>query len=149
MGLDSFLSVWVLVLMVAIHLIVAATSKLLTILFPQLNTNEKWQEVVLPAFPVLLGIALAFVPKYPLPTIVMASYGSRIIFGLVVGGFQSTGYRVVKAYVKQKWGVDVDHPSKPPGRTEEERIDDPHMIPGPAIVPIIEETKVIEEKKKS
>jgi hypothetical protein len=56
-----------------------------------------WREVVLPIIPSILGATLTLTFKeYPLPTILSASKGLRIFFGMGAGMASGTVYQVMK-----------------------------------------------------
>lgn len=63
----------------------------------QPKTYWWWREVVLPLVPSVLGAFLALTfTTYPLPTILSASRGLRIFFGMGAGVASGTVYQVMK-----------------------------------------------------
>lgn len=61
-----------------------------------------WKDVLLPIFPIVLGVLMgAFMVKYPYPE-GLVSAGSRIVFGLVAGMFSGVLYRVIIAMLNFK-----------------------------------------------
>lgn len=66
------------------------------------NESKLWKDLILPVFPVVLGLVAGIVMKeYPYPTGI-SSRDSRIIFGLVAGLLSTLIYRIVKALFNQK-----------------------------------------------
>jgi len=75
--------------------------------WPGVVTRVMWQDVVLPMMPPLLGAFCAAVMyKFPfldrLPT-----WGTRAFYGCVGGGGSGVLYRVIKALVKARYGVNL------------------------------------------
>jgi hypothetical protein len=72
---------------------------------------------VLPSFPALLGGVFCLVcpPRlFPYPAVVLASWVSRLLYGLGVGWFAAWGYRVVKSLLQKKWNIPFPDDSTPP-----------------------------------
>ncbi len=74
-----------------------------------------WREVVLPMVPSALGAALTLTfREYPLPTILSASHGLRIFFGMGAGMASGTVYQVMKKALMgylPKEGTSIKPPS--------------------------------------
>ena len=61
-----------------------------------------WNELILPIFPVFLGVLVSdLLTTFPYPN-GLTSRGDRVIFGLVAGLFSTLMYRVIKALLVQK-----------------------------------------------
>lgn len=66
-----------------------------------------WTELAMPAVPVVVGVLLALAcRKYPFPAPI-ASASSRVLLGLAAGWGSGWIFRMVKAVIKKKLGVDV------------------------------------------
>lgn len=77
-----------------------------------------WNQVILYAIPVVIGIGLALLIddwKMPIedgaPSI---STGGNMIYGIITGWFSGFGYKVVRKTLKQKTGIDLPSLSNPP-----------------------------------
>ena len=80
---------------------------------PTFAARVQWKKVWLPSMPALFGGVLAAVMhKYPflesLPT-----WGTRFVYGLVAGGLSSFMYKIVKAVIVARLGVNVSESSPP------------------------------------
>lgn len=73
-----------------------------------LSASQLWNNLILPLFPIAIGILAALVlKKFPYPGFVpnaagVIVRGDRIIFGLVTGLLSTLMYRVVKSLLYQK-----------------------------------------------
>lgn len=70
------------------------------------NRARWWNEVVLYAFPVLVGGGTAL-SKSEFFFAGIGDRGGKVIFGAVVGWFSSFLYKLLKKVIKQKVGVDL------------------------------------------
>lgn len=60
--------------------------------------------------PVFVGVLMAVViNKYPYP-LLLTGYGGRIVFGAVEGFFCGWVYRIFKAVITKKFGVEIPDP---------------------------------------
>ena len=67
-----------------------------------LKESHLWSNLILPLFPIILGICIALLIKqYPYP-VDMTSYGSRFLFGLVAGLISTFVWRWIKALMNKK-----------------------------------------------
>lgn len=66
---------------------------------------EWWNEVILYAVPVVLGIALAVGIPWVSPELV--TVGMRVMWGFVVGWMSSFIYKVLRKILKERVGVDI------------------------------------------
>lgn len=77
---------------------------------PESRAQHVWEEVLLPSMPVFVGITMSLViSSYPYP-VLLTGFGSRAVFGAVSGFFCGWAYRIVKAVVTKKFGVEVPDP---------------------------------------
>ena len=77
---------------------------------PESRAQHIWEEVLLPSMPVFVGVLMALVMRqYPYPAL-LTGLGSRLTFGAVAGFFCGWTYRIVKALVTKKFGIDVPDP---------------------------------------
>lgn len=91
--------------------------KAVELALPTVQNSRKWREGILPVAPVYVGAVLAFFAKsYPFPAPIAPSKMGRILLGMVLGYFSRWLYKIGKAYVKRKYGVEV---SEPPSATQE------------------------------
>jgi len=63
-----------------------------------------WSRVILPAVPVVLGGLMGLLPVNYLFGSVQ-DHGSRIFYGMVVGWFSTTSYKIIKKLIETKTGV--------------------------------------------
>ncbi len=79
--------------------------------FPATKGIHYWTDVAMPTLPIILGggFAVAMV-KFPWP-LQDPSALARLFLGFVAGFVSGWAYRIVKAFIKSKTGIDVDVPS--------------------------------------
>lgn len=138
MGLEQLFGWPVLFFGLFIYFVTKALRRMLVITWPKLDKNEYWEDIILPAIPVVIGALLALViPGKPgqewLPHIVYTSYFARIGFGSVTGACSGLIYRIFRAMVKKMWGVDLDGASSRPATG----IGGDVIIPKPPSMPTI------------
>jgi len=93
----QFFSVATLAFAVGIYVIVLLVRKVLELGVKPLKDNIWWNEVALPAMPIVLAVVIALIAvKYPFPDIFAVSKSGRFIFGLVCGGFADLAYMKTK-----------------------------------------------------
>jgi hypothetical protein len=110
-SLDAFFTWPTLVFALAVYALTRFVRGLLEAYAPRLRGHAAWEDVALPTMPVLFGAALALVLRhYPFPAS-MDSLRLQAFLGAVIGGMSGWGYRITRAIVKMRWGVDLDTPS--------------------------------------
>ena len=101
------------------HSIRRALEKLFPTLSPKTPLTKAqiaWEEVFLPAVPVLVGVTMALViTSYPYPSL-LHSAGSRVVYGTVMGFFCSWTFRLVKAILVKKFNINLPDPTAPSDR---------------------------------
>jgi hypothetical protein len=76
-----------------------------------------WNQVILYAIPVLIGIGLAVSVTDWMPAeegMLPISKAGLVIYGGITGWFSGFGYKVVRKVLKQKTGIDLPSLSNPP-----------------------------------
>jgi hypothetical protein len=73
---------------------------------PRLKDNTEWRDF-LPVLPVVIGIAFAYVPKYPIPAVFIASWASKGMWGFVTGALSTWAFAILQAVFKRMFGVDI------------------------------------------
>lgn len=74
--------------------------------WPNLKTSEGWKDF-LPVLPVLVGFAFAYVPKYPIPAVFIASPWSKGMWGFVSGALSTWAFAILQAVFKRMFGIDI------------------------------------------
>ena len=97
-----------------------------------------WNQVILPAIPVVLGAVLALCVKDLAALENFSSKGGLALYGSISGWFSAFGYKLLRRVVKQKTGVDLPNGNGSSDPPEEAKEDAP---------PVSKETKANGEKK--
>jgi hypothetical protein len=74
--------------------------------WPALTTTDAWTDI-LPVFPVVVGIACAYVPKYPIPAAFIGSVWSKGMWGAVAGALSTWAYDILQSVFKRLFGFDI------------------------------------------
>lgn len=89
------------------------------------NKQKLWEDLILPLFPLGLGVLLGkFMTMYPYPD-GLTSMGGHIVFGFVAGMFSGLVYRYLKSILNTKLqGSEPDAPPCPTGEQVDQSVID-------------------------
>jgi hypothetical protein len=111
----QFFSVSTLAFAVGVYTVVLLVRKIMELSIKSLKPNIWWNEVVLPALPIVLAVVIALcAAKYPFPDIFAHSKSGRFFFGLVCGGFADLAYMKVKKAIGAFGPTATSIPPPPP-----------------------------------
>lgn len=111
--MDQYFTWIMLVYMLVVYAITRLIRGVVELKRPLWKNSKWWSDISLPTLPIVVGVLFAhWVRSWPFPTVFQAS-PLREILGGCVGFTSAWGYRIVKAIIKQKWGVDLSE--APPG----------------------------------
>jgi hypothetical protein len=107
-----------------IFILVTVLRRIVEGVYPKAKTQRIWSDAVVPTLPIFLGGLLALCWKtypYPVPS---PTASMRVLLGIVAGFTSSWAVRILKSFIKEKTGVDVDaveEPVKEPAKKEESK----------------------------
>ena len=119
--MESLITFPVLFFSLAVFLATYFTRKIIEALLPSIRKDTPltkaqkiWEEFLLPALPVLVGIALGvLVTSWPWPPGIVKP-GARAIAGAVCGLLSTLAYRMLWSFVTKKYVIDPNTPVELP-----------------------------------
>jgi hypothetical protein len=100
---------------------------------PSLAMSTIWTDF-LPVIPVVVGTAIAYIPKYPIPAAFVGSIWSKGMWGFVAGALSTWAYAILQAVFKRLFGFDIGNLTRS-GRPGPVRGIAPIIVPPPPPLP--------------
>lgn len=112
--LSQLLTLATLVFTTAIFVLVWLQRRAVELAFPKVLTKKYWRELIVPAWPIVMGGLIAsLVSSYPYPDVFKNTWSARCAFGIFCGLFSGFVYRLVKKNVLEKLGAAPSETSYP------------------------------------
>lgn len=106
--LTQFLTMPMLIFCLVVAVLVWTQRRCLELAWPKIKENKIWRELFLPIGPPGTGAILGgLIVNYPFPETLTSLFG-RIFCGVVCGLASGTVYRILKKFLNEKLGTDVD-----------------------------------------
>jgi len=108
-SIPAFIWEWApsLVYCLACYALVRAIRRLVEGFRPDVQDKAWWNKGLLEAMPAIVGGAMAaLVSAYPFPGFTHTSLSTRVLYGIFLGFFSAVVYKVLRATVKKKTGLD-------------------------------------------
>lgn len=100
--LGQLLTLPIIVFCVVVWFVVKYLRKAVELRKPQLKDSKIWRELALPTIPLLVGMLLMVVTKYPMPEVFPDTWVCRAFLGASCGGFSGFVYRLLKQALTKK-----------------------------------------------
>lgn len=108
--MEPFAAFSFLLLSAFVYVLVFITRTVAEYARPSLKVSKFWLDLFLPILPALLGALFgALVKGFGYPAEIGDSPLARVALGTVAGFFSATAYRIVKAFLASKAGIQQDH----------------------------------------